>query len=326
MELSVENSFRAHAMSFGLASSVDVKASLWSVSWSAERKLMCGSVDASIYTFDNIGDGSIADAKPDTFQGHSLGVTSVSTSRDGKIACSSSLDSAVRVWDVTIGELVRCIEPPPLEAYTVALSPDGKTIASGSSNGCLNLWSVATGKRLANIPTGMGKFLMSVAFSSNGDEVACGSTDGIVHLFDVSAEQHVHKFNHHNGSVRTVAFASAPGILASGGDDALVNLYDGRTRTLLSSMEGHKSWTLGMSYAPDDAVLATCSADKSVRVWDLGLQQCIETVSDAHPDQAWGIAFDPDAVERKRFALVGDDQVVRLYQEGAEAGGAVGSS
>ena len=40
-------------------------------------------------------------------------------------------------------------------------------------------------------------------------------------------------------------------------------------------------------------------------------EQCLQTFADAHSDQAWGVAFDPSA---GRFASVGDDKAVRVFE------------
>ena len=49
----------------------------------------------------------------------------------------------------------------------------------------------------------------------------------------------------------------------------------------------------------------------SVRTWSTAERQCLQTFADAHSDQAWGVAFDPSA---GRFASVGDDKAVRVFE------------
>ena len=47
-------------------------------------------------------------------------------------ACSSSMDSLIRVWDLEKGVVKQTIEAAPVEAWTVAFSPDARHIATGS--------------------------------------------------------------------------------------------------------------------------------------------------------------------------------------------------
>jgi WD repeat-containing protein 61 len=68
---------------------------------------------------------------------------------------------------------------------------------------------------------------------------------------------------------------------------------------------------LGVAFAADDSHIATCSSDHSVRTWSTAERQCLQTFADAHSDQAWGVAFDPSA---GRFASVGDDKAVRVFE------------
>ena len=62
--------------------------------------------------------------------------------------------------------------------------------------------------------------------------------------------------------------------------------------------------------APDDTHLVSCGTDRSVKVWDVGSRACVQTVADAHADQAWGVAFEPAG---SRFCSVGDDKTIRVY-------------
>ena len=48
-------------------------------------------------------------------------------------------------------------------------------------------------------------------------------------------------------------------------------------------------------------------------MWDVHSRQCVQTFSDVHSDQVWGVAFDPDG---RRFCTVSDDMSLRLYEQG----------
>jgi WD40 repeat protein len=92
---------------------------VWCVAWSKD-KLITGSVDASV----KIWKGETLETL-NTLQGHRLGVISVVTEKSGKCeltsqmifnlldACTSSVDSMIRVWDLTKGTSVNTIEAAP---------------------------------------------------------------------------------------------------------------------------------------------------------------------------------------------------------------------
>ena len=81
------------------------------------------------------------------------------------MACSSSLDSQIRLWDVASGGLTKIVEAGPVEAWSATFSPDSKFIATGTHSGNINMFSVESGEKDRVLET-RGKFVMSVAFVS----------------------------------------------------------------------------------------------------------------------------------------------------------------
>ena len=289
---------------------------LWSVAW-GPRGLVAGASDELVRSFQH-ANGRIDPLRQ--FKGHELAITSVSVSADGKVAASTSLESKIRIWDVDAGTEIRAIDAGPTEAFTASLSADGAFVASGSQGGFVNLWSVTNGRRTARMPSGSGKFTMSVAFSPTGKLVAAGAADGAVHLFDVATAQRlVQSFETHTASVRALAFSPDGSMLVSGADDARLALYELRDTqaTLAASLDGHTSWVLDAAFAPDGSCIASCGADRSVRLWDTATRQPTQVIANAHSDQCWGVAFDPlsggDA-SRLRLASVGDDRAIHVYE------------
>src|SRR4051812_17871424 len=81
------------------------------------------------------GDSSLAQApKPKaTLNGHSLGVTSLKYTRDGKILASGSEDKTVKLWNLASGKCIRTLKGHTGCVNSVAFSEDGKMLASGGS-------------------------------------------------------------------------------------------------------------------------------------------------------------------------------------------------
>ncbi len=61
--------------------------------------------------------------------------------------------SAVYVWDMASGQMLRRIEAAPAQVATLALSPDGSTLGTGGESQ-IQLWDVLTGQPGASWPTG----------------------------------------------------------------------------------------------------------------------------------------------------------------------------
>src|SRR5947207_5989506 len=86
-----------------------------------------------------------------TLQGHTSSVASVAFSPDGKTLASGSLDTTIKLWDMTTGKERATLKGHTEKVMKVAFSPDGKTLASGCQDGTIKLWDVATDKERATL-------------------------------------------------------------------------------------------------------------------------------------------------------------------------------
>ena len=88
-----------------------------------------------------------------TLAGHSLRVTSVAFSPDGRTIVSGSDDRTLKIWDTASGRELRTLAGHSGSVNAVAFSPDGRTIASASKDGSIRLWT-AGGDTLATLVAG----------------------------------------------------------------------------------------------------------------------------------------------------------------------------
>jgi WD40 repeat protein len=126
-----------------------------------------------------------AAARADAVLGSSSGVTAVAFSPDGTLLAGGYADGAVRLWDVTSGQ----IHGPVLLAGSgaagavsgLAFSSAGTLLAGGYGDGTVRLWNPATGQPSGS-PLQAGSAVNAVAFSRNGT-LASGGADGVVLLW-----------------------------------------------------------------------------------------------------------------------------------------------
>jgi glucose repression regulatory protein TUP1 len=70
------------------------------------------------------------------------GVTSVAISPDGRLVAAGSLDTAVRIWDVSTGALLHKLLGHKNSVYSVIFNPDGSGLISSSLDKTLKYWDV----------------------------------------------------------------------------------------------------------------------------------------------------------------------------------------
>lgn len=121
-----------------------------------------------------------------TQTGHSSWGHKVIFSRDGRVLASSSIDSTIKLWDVSTGTELRNIAGHH-DVETFAFSPDSRVIASGGGilDKTIKLWDVDTGAKLLDFPTNAGG-VDSIAFSPDGKVLASCSPDETIMLWDVA--------------------------------------------------------------------------------------------------------------------------------------------
>ena len=77
------------------------KDAIWGVSWAPDDRVLSVSADGTIKQWDS-GSGQITRAGPH----HPLGLTSLSTSQDGRYALFNSVEGLTQMWDLQSGDVV----------------------------------------------------------------------------------------------------------------------------------------------------------------------------------------------------------------------------
>ncbi|MFY9610837.1 MAG: AAA family ATPase [Blastocatellia bacterium] len=253
------------------------------------------------------------------FPGHTAGVRAVAFSSDGKILASGSYDSTIILWAAEEGLMLH----PPLRGHTapvyrVAFSPDGKTLASASLDRTVRLWEVKTGQLIGK-PLSHNDAVYSVAIEKNGKILASGGKDGTVRLWNIESQKelgppliHRHSMGDEEraaDAVYNVAFSPDGNIVASGGFDGRIILWDIKERKQAGGPLFVKAPVFSMAFSHNGTMIASGDNVGEVKLWDVGTRKVIKSLSPAHDNAVFGVAFSPDNTQ---LATVSTDRTAYI--------------
>jgi WD40 repeat protein/serine/threonine protein kinase len=233
--------------------------------------------------------------------------TALALSPDGKYAVTGSSDGVVRMWDISLGEMLREMGGHVGGVRAVDISPDGSFAASGGEDGTTVVWEMASRKPIAELNDGRGG-VYAVRFSPGGDVLAVGGADSIVRIWDFRFPRVIKSLVGHTDAVLSLAFSSDGRLLASSGKDSNIRLWSVETGRLLYAYIGHNDSVMDLGFSPSGRFLISASADNTLRLWDVMGGKEIKQFR-FHNDLVCTVSFSPEG----DYVLSGGwDKVVRI--------------
>jgi len=245
-----------------------------------------------------------------TLMGHTQWVMAVAISPDLQTVISGGLDTSIKVWNLSTGELLRNLAGHSKPVNCLAISPDGQTLVSGSDDDTIRTWQLATGKPL-RILQGHSRDVNSIAIHTDGNLLASGSEDRTVRLWKLDTGELLQTFVGPAGMIRAVAISPDGQSIASGGLDNQIKLWSVKTGTLLRAFtKGHFNSVNTLAMHPNGRVLVSGSKDKTIKVWDVTKGEVIRTLN-GHSDSVNAIALSSDG---QWIVSGGSDTTLRLWE------------
>jgi WD40 repeat protein len=289
---------------------------------------------ASAVSFDlKLWDAATGHEKA-TLKGHTLPVTSLAFSPDGKILASGSFDEKVQLWDVTTGKKLATIKGPSSGVRFVAFTAEGRTLASAGDVrglrapfGEFKLWDVRTARELAAIKR--EGLITSWAVTADGKTVALGvfggRFGGSVQLLDTSSGKETASFwvgpDLSTDAVSALAFTPDGKTLASGCDCVsdntsirlgAIKLWDVATGRVGAVFKGLNAEVGSLAFTRDGKILASSIGNQDgtgvseVKVWDVRTGKELATLPQARGHVAFtadGRVLATSGAERKSVQL-----------------------
>ena len=236
-----------------------------------------------------------------SFNKHRHEVTSVRFLPGDSLLVTSSVDSTMKIWRRSTGEVIKQLQHPCAIAY-MDLSADGNYIATGGYDSTVRLWRVSDGSLIKEFRGHTGT-VWHVAISNDGKKIASGGNDALVNIWDVESGNLLHKLKGHDRIVWSVKFSPDGSQVASSSFDFTVKLWNVNDGKLVWDNNKHEEAVVDIAFSHDGKLLASSSDDKTIKIWNMADQKLIRTMK--VPEHVQAVEFSPDD---KRLMTGGRDK------------------
>ncbi len=231
---------------------------------------------------------------PKTLKGHTLGISCLTLSRDGKMIIIGSRDNTARIWDVATGQERAVLKGHTNGISCLTLSSDGKMIITGSWDKTARIWDVATGKQRFVLKGHTG-FISCLSLSRDGNSLITGSWDKTARIWDVTTGQERFVLKGHTDPITCLSLSRDGKTLFTGSSDIFigstagskdntVRIWDVASGQQRAVLKGHTGSISCLTLSSDGKTLITgsgytiiggtsVSKDNTVRIWDVATGQ-----------------------------------------------------
>ncbi len=237
----------------------------------------------------------------------------IAYSPDGSLFVTST-DTGIQLRSTLDGKVLRSLDEPLDQIYTIIFSPDGRKIAAGNSNGVAKIWSADTGKLLHTFSDFQDE-IYALAFSPDGLTLAGGGYDCPLILWNVENGLVKRKIDDDlTCGIATIAYSPDGHTLAWSNGGGSIQLWDISSQRTIRKFQ-HPGGIAHIAFSPDGKRLISADGyqgedkDAALIVWDIATGAPVETMG-SHAEGITNAILNPDGL-----TLFSSDQqdVMRLW-------------
>lgn len=250
-----------------------------------------------------------------SLKGHTLRVSGVAYSPDGKRIVSASWDQTFTVWDADTGTELLTFKAHANKISAVSFSPDSKQLVSASWDQTLKVWDW---DKSADVFTLMGHRypISSVAYRPDGKYIVSASagknlnTPGELKVWDAARGQEIMALHGHVGGVFGVAYSPDGKRIVCASQDNTLKVWDAETGVVIFSLKGHTGAPVtSVAYSPDGKRIVSALHAGELKIWNADTGTEVRTLN-WRTRNVSSLSFSPDS---KRIVGASEEGKVTVW-------------
>jgi WD40 repeat protein len=176
--------------------------------------------------------------------------------------------SAVLLWDVESGKLVKRFTAQGMHPRSLSISPDGRSIASVDWDAGFRVWDVETGRSVGNAMEGHGGFVRAVEYSPSSENIVTAAEDRTARIWDFRTGRELARLVH-DAKLSALAQSADGRLIATAGQNDVVTLWQASPLQKMHTIQGDRQLggALALAIAPDGSEVLAFEDDLQLRVW-----------------------------------------------------------
>jgi WD40 repeat protein len=198
-------------------------------------------------------------------------VLNVAASPDGKTLATASIDTTIRLWDISTGRMSATLAGHRSWVSSLVFGVKGRTLISGSSDGAVIVWDLVSNRVLTRLQATTSE-VRSLAMAHDGRTLAAGLRYGGLKTWTSPGWKESFSLRGHDADVWAVTFHPTRSVLITGDGDwnrpGQVKFWDVNTGGVLTQIPTSGE-VLAVECSPDGRSIAVGCWNGKLEVWDM---------------------------------------------------------